>query len=97
MTEEKLLRSIDAKLAALLALELDTRLRGDPRTRAKPRALDRLLVDAGLEAAEIARLVGKSPAAVRKALTRNTSRTRKPTEKNRSGRQARAQKRRGRR
>ena len=77
MSEEQQLRAIEVKLAALLALELDTRLKGDTRARSKPRSLDKLLSDAGLEASEIAPLLGKTPTAVRQALKRKTLRTRK--------------------
>lgn len=77
MPEEKELRAIEVKLSALLALELDARLKKDTRARSKPRSLDKLLSDAGLEPAEIAPLLGKTPTAVRQALKKNTRRPRK--------------------
>ncbi len=79
MAEEQQLRAIEVKISALLALELDARLREDTRSRSKPRALDKLLSDAGLEASEIAPLLGKTPTAVRQALKRNTRHSRKKT------------------
>jgi hypothetical protein len=36
------LRAIEVRVAALLALELDARLKQDARSRSKPRSLDKL-------------------------------------------------------
>ena len=88
MADEQQLRAIEVKLAALLVLELDTRLKGDTRARSKPRSLDKLLSDAGLEASEIARLLGKTPTAVHAALKRNTGRTRKTSSRKGTRRQS---------
>jgi hypothetical protein len=82
------LRAIEAKVSALLALELDARLKADPQSRSKPRSLDRLLADAGLEPAEIAPLLGKTPNAVRQALGRKTT-GRKTTGRKTMGRKGR--------
>jgi hypothetical protein len=77
VAEEHQLRAIEVKISALLALELDARLKEDTRTRSKPRSLDKLLSDAGLEAVDIAPLLGKTPTAVRQALKKDTRRPRK--------------------
>jgi hypothetical protein len=62
--DEDLLASIDQKLAALLALNLNDRL--DEKRQAKN--LDQLLDRAGLGTAEIARYLGKGQRAVQLAL-----------------------------
>ena len=74
MAEGQQLRAIEAKLSALLALELDARLKQDTQSRSKPRSLDRLLSDAGLEPTDIAPLLGKTPNAVRQNLKKTTTR-----------------------
>jgi IS30 family transposase len=92
MADDPHLRAIEVRVAALLALELDTRLKQDSRSRSKPRSLDKLLSDAGLEAAEIAPLLGKSPTAVRQALQRSPGRKRKATSRKSSTRKSTARK-----
>jgi hypothetical protein len=94
VSDEQQLRAIEVKLAALLALELDTRLKGDTRARSKPRSLDMLLSDAGLEASEIAPLLGKTPTSVRKALRRKTVRPRKASSRKGSRRKTTARRKR---
>ena len=63
MTDEVLQR-IDAKLGAMLALLLDSYLRQTGLAQPKPRSVDRLLADAGLNTATIARMLGKTDRAV---------------------------------
>ena len=72
---------IDVKVSALLALALETHLR-TTGAKTKKRTIDRLLADAGLPAAMIARLLGKTPRAVHLALQKQRS---KRTTKNRRG------------
>ncbi len=61
---DELLRSIDAKLGAILTLTLDGYLRDTGVARPKERSVDRMLSDAGLSAAQIAKLLGKTERAV---------------------------------
>lgn len=69
MDDNELLRSIDTKLTALLALMADAHLRahGTPRQQ-RARSLDRLLTDAGISAREVGKLLGKTERAVHLAL-----------------------------
>ncbi len=59
-TNEDLLRSIDAKLSALLTLVVDGYLRETGVARPKERSIDKMLSDVGLSAAAIARVLGKT-------------------------------------
>jgi DNA-binding CsgD family transcriptional regulator len=68
MADDTLLRSIDAKLGAILALMLDAHLRQTGIARPKERTIDELLTAAGVPTQEIARLLGKTDRAVRKQL-----------------------------
>jgi hypothetical protein len=61
---DDVMRSIDAKLSALLALVLDGYLRQTGVARPKERSVDKMLSDVGLSAATIAKLLGKSDRAV---------------------------------
>jgi hypothetical protein len=64
-TEIDLLKAIDRKLAALLAITLDSMLRNHPEiAKPRPRTLDRMLADVGVGAKEIAALLGKTEQAV---------------------------------
>ena len=64
-TDTDLLRAIDRKIAALLAITLDDFLRRHPETaKPRPRTLDRMLADVGVGAKEIAALLGKTEQAV---------------------------------
>lgn len=59
------LQEMTAILAALLAITTDQYLRNTPDlAKPRPRSIDKLLADAGLTGAQIARLLGKSPQAV---------------------------------
>jgi hypothetical protein len=60
----ELLKSIDARLSALLAIRVDEYLRATGVARPKPRSIDRLLADAGLGVPEIAKVLGKTDRAV---------------------------------
>jgi hypothetical protein len=61
---DEVLESIDAKLGAILALILDSYLRETGIAQPKPRSVDRLLADAGLNTATIAKMLGKTERAV---------------------------------
>jgi hypothetical protein len=63
-TNDDLMRSIDAKLSALLTLVLDGYLRQTGVARPKERSIDKMLSDVGLSAATIATLLGKTERAV---------------------------------
>jgi hypothetical protein len=67
-TSEALLGKIDAKLGALLAVTLDQYLRTTGTAKPRPRAIDKLLRDAGLTSQQIADMLGKTRRAVDKAL-----------------------------
>jgi DNA-binding CsgD family transcriptional regulator len=83
MTDDALLRSIDAKLGAILALMLDAHLRQTGIARPKERTIDELLTAAGVPTQETARLLGKTDRAVRKQLTgaRTKTKPKKPAAK----------------
>lgn len=69
MSDDQLLKSLDAKLSALLALLADIHLRNYGTVRQqRQRSLDRILTDAGLSAREIAKLLGKTERAVHLSL-----------------------------
>lgn len=60
-----LLRKIDSKIGALLAISIDEYLRNHPEVaKPRPRTIDQLLLDVGLPVKEIASLLGKSEQAV---------------------------------
>jgi hypothetical protein len=61
---DEILQRIDAKLGAILTLILDSYLRQTGLAQPKPRSVDRLLADAGLNAATIAKMLGKTDRAV---------------------------------
>lgn len=64
-----LLEAINTKLGALVALHTHRLLTDTPDLAApRPRTIDRLLADAGLTQAEIARILGKTQQAVSQAL-----------------------------
>src|ERR1700689_1281086 len=65
------LKRLDATLSALLAIAIDQHLRDTGLAQPRPRSIDRMLVDAGLTASEVARLLGKSPQAVSQVLARD--------------------------
>jgi hypothetical protein len=80
-TNDDLMRSIDAKLSALLTLVLDGYLRQTGVARPKERSIDKMLSDVGLSAATIATLLGKAERAVHMQLAgerAKKSRTKKP-------------------
>jgi hypothetical protein len=63
-TNDELLRTIDAKVSALLTLVLDAYLRQTGVARPKERSVDTMLFDVGVPASTIAKLLGKSDRAV---------------------------------
>lgn len=73
-TRDDLLQRIDSKLTALLALYLDSYLHETGVAQRKNRSVDRLLSDAGLSAATIAGLLGKTERAVHLQLQRERQR-----------------------
>jgi len=79
----EVLERIDAKLGAILALLLDGYLRDTGVARPKPRSVDRMLADAGLSAATIAKMLGKTERAVHLQLQGSAKRTtaKKPARK----------------
>ena len=64
MEEVEVLRKIDTKLAALLAIAVDQYLRETGVAKPKPRSIDRMLTNVGLSPQEIAALLGKTDRAV---------------------------------
>ncbi len=83
-TNDDLMRSVDAKLSALLTLVLDGYLRQTGVARPKERSVDKLLADVGLSAAMIAKLLGKTERAVHLQLAAERARKTR-TQKRRSG------------
>jgi DNA-directed RNA polymerase specialized sigma24 family protein len=67
MDDSKVLKSIDAKLSALIALTALSFLGSEERSRVKTEVV---LSEAGLESSEIARVLGKNLSAVQKSLQR---------------------------
>lgn len=63
-TTDELLTQIDGKISALLTLVLDAYLRDTGVARPRQRSVDKMLSDAGLSAATIAKLLGKTDRAV---------------------------------
>jgi hypothetical protein len=74
MADEAILRSIDAKLSALLAIVTDQHLRETGIAKPRPRSIDRLLTDAGLTPQQIGKLLGKTDRAVQKLLHEEATR-----------------------
>jgi len=75
--DDDLLRSVDAKLSAILALTLDGYLRETGVARPKQRSVDKMLSDVGLSAQQIAALLGKTDRAVHLQLQREGERKKK--------------------
>jgi hypothetical protein len=81
---EELLRSIDAKLGALLAIEVNRFLKETPGTaRAKERPIDVMLAGVGLKSKEIAALLGKTERGVNLVLQKSGKGSRAPRKKKR--------------
>ena len=80
MAEDPLLRSIDTKLGAILALLTDAHLRiyGSPRQQ-RARSLDRILTDAGVSARETGKLLGKTERAVHLSLQAEKAGAKRPS------------------
>jgi hypothetical protein len=72
MEEER--PSLEAKVSALLAIQVDRYLRETGLAQPRSRSIDRLLADAGLPRREIASLLGKTERAVNKLLASERSR-----------------------
>ena len=75
-----LLRAIDAKLRAQLALSVEQQ-KGSADTKKASRPMDRLLADAGIPTREIAYILGKTDRAVRMVLqsTQKTPKSERPS------------------
>ena len=78
------LRSIETKLTALLTLTADEVLRErlereNASSRYRPRTLDRMLADSGMNGVEIGRVLGKSQQAVSQVLAKDKKSTPKPS------------------
>lgn len=67
-SSDDVLRSIDAKVSGILVLVLDAYLRQTGAAKPRPRSVDKMLSDVGLDAASIAALLGKTDRAVHKQL-----------------------------
>ena len=67
MDDDKLLKSIDTKLSALIALTALSMMGSEERSRTKPEVV---LSGAGLENSEIAKVLGKNLATIQKSLQR---------------------------
>lgn len=59
---------LEARLNALLALEIERHLRETGVTKARSRSVDKLLADAGLSTTEIGSIMGKTERAVQLVL-----------------------------
>jgi len=70
------LKKMNRLLSALLTITVDRHLRDTEIAKPRPRSIDRMLADIGLQGTEIAKLLGKTPAAVSMALAKE-----KPTNK----------------
>ena len=64
------LKKLNRNISALLAISVDRHLRDTDLAKPRPRSIDRMLADLGLTGAEIAKLLGKTPAAVSIALSK---------------------------
>ena len=84
-TSEQLLRSIDAKLGALLVLALDRHLRDTGIARPKERSVDKMLADVGLDTSEIAAQLGKTDRAVQMQLQKERQKRTQRTKRGGSG------------
>jgi hypothetical protein len=62
--DNDVLERIDAKLGALLVLTLDSYLRETGVAQPKPRSVDKMLADSGLNTGTIAKMLGKTDRAV---------------------------------
>lgn len=61
----QVLQSIDAKVSAILAIQVHRTLLEDPELASpRPRSIDKLLYDAGLTQGQIASVLGKTVQAV---------------------------------
>lgn len=62
-------------LLAQLSIEVDKYIRETGIARPRPRSIDRMLADVGLEPADIGRILGKTERAVYKQLANSTKKT----------------------
>lgn len=73
------LKKMNRLLSALLTITVDRHLRDTDLAKPRPRSIDRMLADIGLQGNEIAKLLGKTPQAVSNALAKE-----KPVSKKKS-------------
>lgn len=74
-SEGDVLRRIESKIAALLAITLDEYLREHPDlAKPRPRTVDQLLADVGVAVKDIASLLGKTEQAVYLQLSKTSKR-----------------------
>jgi hypothetical protein len=73
------LKKTNRLLSALLTITVDRHLRDTDLAKPRPRSIDRMLADIGLQGNEIAKLLGKTPQAVSNALAKE-----KPVSKKKS-------------
>lgn len=64
-------------LLAQLSIEVDKYIRETGIARPKPRSIDQMLADVGLEPSDIGRILGKTERAVYKQLATNSKSTKK--------------------
>lgn len=64
------LKKTNRLLSALLTITVDRHLRDTDLAKPRPRSIDRMLADIGLQGNEIAKLLGKTPQAVSIALAK---------------------------
>jgi len=81
----QVLQRIDAKLGAILSLLADQLSREAAGNRHRPRTMDRMLTDAGLNPTEVGRVLGKSRQAVSQVLARDGKPSKKTTESSSNG------------
>ncbi len=70
MNENEILKNIDTKLAALIALLVDYRERGSRKVDSDTPKIEIILKEAGLSTMEIAKLTSKKVGAVHKTIQR---------------------------
>ena len=79
------LKKLNRNLSALLSITVDRHLRDTELAKPRPRSIDRMLADIGLNGTEIAMLLGKSRQAVSIALSKGKPSNKKGTTKPSNG------------
>jgi hypothetical protein len=86
------LKKTNRLLSALLTITVDRHLRDTDLAKPRPRSIDRMLADLGLQGAEIAKLLGKTPQAVSLALNKDKATAKKAKADNNSAAAAEGEK-----